>query len=163
MRSTMTKKKKLLLVAAIVALLVALSFLATLRLRGHRSVTSPALNEEYTRIQGTWEFLSMEVEGGPKPEAEYKKYTVVFKGNVWTVLEGTNVKAETQFDLDPTSNPKTIDLYPSDGRVLQGIYTLDGDRFTMCDRGSEKGNRPSRFATEPDSGLVLVTLRRVKP
>jgi len=156
----MTTKKKLLLGLAILALLVGLGVLVPLGLRGYRSSTSSTLEDEYARLQGTWEFLSMQVDGSPKPEPEYKKFTVVFKSNVWTVLEGTNVKAETPFDLDPTSNPKTIDLYPSDGRVLQGIYTLAGDRFTMCDRGSEKGDRPTQFATAPNSGLVLVTLRR---
>lgn len=78
------------------------------------------------------------------------------------MLEGTNIKAETTFDLDPSSNPKTINLYPSDGRVLQGIYTLEGDHFMMCDRGTEKGGRPTEFATRPDSGLVLIALQRVK-
>ena len=158
----MKTKRKWLLGLVILTLLVAVSFLVRVGFRGQRSATPSDLNEEYAKFQGTWELLSMEADGAPKPESEYKKYTMMFTNNVWTVLEGTNVKAETPFDLDPTSNPKTIDLYPSDGRVLQGIYTLDGDRFTMCDRGTEKGDRPTTFATEPESGLVLVTLRRLK-
>jgi uncharacterized protein (TIGR03067 family) len=159
----MKTKRKWLLGLVILALLVAVGFLVRLRFRGQRPATSSEVNEEYAKFQGTWELLSMEAEGAQKPESEYKKYRMTFKGNVWTVLEGTNVKAETPFDLDPTSNPKTIDLYPSDGRILQGIYALEGDRFSMCDRGTEKGDRPTKFATEPESGLVLVTMRRVKP
>jgi uncharacterized protein (TIGR03067 family) len=158
----MSTKRKRLLALVVLALLVAIGFVASSRFRGYGPSGPSGVNPEYAKLQGTWEFLSMEADGAPKPDAEYRKYAVVFKDDVWTVLDGGNVKAETKFELDSKANPKTIDLYPVDGRILQGIYKLDGDRFTMCDRGTEKGDRPTKFATEANSGLVLVTLRRVK-
>jgi len=157
----MTTKRRWLLVLTIVLLLAVVALMVSSKFLRVAGAASSDASAEYAKFQGTWEFLSMEVDGAAKPEQDYKKYTAVFKDEVWTVLEGTNVAAQTPFQLDPSGEPKTIDLFPTDGRVLQGIYKLEGDRFTMCDRGTERGPRPTKFATERDSGLVLVTLRRV--
>lgn len=150
------------MVLTVLAWLVTCWLLLLLGSERKRRAPTASPNEEFAKVQGTWEFVSMEVEGTKKPEEEFKKYTAVLEGDQWMVYEGTNVKAQTPFELDPRANPKTIDLFPSDGRVLQGIYTLKDDQLTMCDRGTEKGDRPTEFGTKPDSGLVLVVLRRVK-
>ena len=50
-------------------------------------------------------------------------------------------------------------------RFIRGIYSLEGDNLTICyHRDPEKeGDRPAEFATKPDSGLVLLVLKRQKP
>ncbi len=123
-----------------------------------------AIKKEMAQFQGTWKFVSMEVEGKKKPDKDFTKYTVVLQGDQWTVSEGDKIAANVTFKLDPTKKPKTIDLVDVEKkRLIRGIYSLDGDKLTVCDRGSEKGERPTEFATKADSGLVLVVLKRVKP
>jgi len=125
-----------------------------------------AANKELEKFQGTWKYVSVEVEGKQQSEG-FAKSTLVIKGNQWTVSEGDKIVAQNTIKLDPTKKLKRIDLtstMDSDkGRRIRGIYTLEGDKFTMCDRGVDKGKRPAKFGTQPESGLVLVVLQRVKP
>ncbi len=167
------KKRSLLVALLIVALVAALWFLLPLGSRSRRSVTvpsasrsvtTPAAREELEKFQGAWEFVSLEVDGDRKPDADFKKYTVVFKGDQWTVSEGTNVAAQTTIVLDPTANPKSIDAFPpaGKGQPIHGIYLLAGDKLTICDRGEDNGDRPTAFGTEPNSGLVLIAYQRAQ-
>jgi uncharacterized protein (TIGR03067 family) len=75
-------------------------------------------------------------------------------------------RSAVTFELDPTQKPKTIDLVDVDvekKRLIRGIYFLEGDTLTVCYREAEKGERPTEFATKPDSGFVLFVLKREKP
>jgi uncharacterized protein (TIGR03067 family) len=123
-----------------------------------------AIKRETAKFQGTWKFVSMEVEGKKKPDADFNKYTVVLKAHRWAVSEGDKIAAEVIFKLDPAKKPKAIDLVDAKNkRLIRGIYSLEGDKLTVCDRGSEKGERPSEFTTKANTGLVLFVLKRVKP
>jgi len=49
------------------------------------------------KFQGTWKLVSMEVEDGKKPDAEINKYTVVLKGDSWSVSAGDKIVAPLTF------------------------------------------------------------------
>jgi uncharacterized protein (TIGR03067 family) len=122
--------------------------------------------KEVEKFQGTWKYVVFEVEGKQQPE-EIAKFILVIKGDKWTVSAGDQIVAQTTMKLDPTKKPKRIDLTSTmdadKGRLVRGIYAWEGDKFTMCDRGADKGERPAEFGTKPNSGLVLVVLQRGKP
>lgn len=125
-----------------------------------------AIQAETARLQGQWKFVSMEVEGRKKPDTDFGKYTAVFQGNLFTVREKDKIAAQSSFTLDPSKRPRSIDLSATlehKGRLIRGIYTLEDDRLTICDRGAERGQRPSEFATHPGTGLVLIVLERARP
>ncbi|MHB8523160.1 MAG: TIGR03067 domain-containing protein [Limisphaerales bacterium] len=169
----MTNNRKLLCASLAVALVVALCLLVPLGCRSWRSASVPekrpmmtrAVREELEKFQGAWAFVSLEVDGDKKPDADFKKYTVVFEGNQWIVSEGTNVAAQTTIVLDPTAKPTTIDAFPPPGKgdPMHGIYVLEGNKLTICNRGEDKGDRPTDFSTEPNSGLVLIVYERARP
>jgi uncharacterized protein (TIGR03067 family) len=123
-----------------------------------------AIKKETAKLQGTWKFVSMEVEVNKKPGGHFNRYTVVLKRDQWTVFEGNKIAAQVTFKLDPTKKPKTIDLVDvQKKRLIRGIYSLEGDTLKVWDRGSEKGDRPTGFATKSELGIVMFVLKRAKP
>lgn len=82
------------------------------------------------------------------------------------IVESVNpgrFSGEMTYKLDPTKDPKAIDLTHTlgkeQGKVRLGIYLLDGDDLKMC----VDDERPTEFATRPESGRALIVLKRVTP
>ena len=162
----MRTKTKLLLASIILLVLVVLWFLLSPNSKSQRPIAPSAvaaINQEFEKIQGTWEFVSVEVSGLKKPDQDFKKLLTVVKGNQWTGFERTNIAARCEVELDPETNLKNIDFYPppDKGLPIHGIYRLEGDQLTVFDRGENNGERPTEFKSEPGSGVVAFVLRRV--
>jgi uncharacterized protein (TIGR03067 family) len=125
-----------------------------------------AVKEELERHQGTWRATSSIYDGQEAPEAIVRSITrVVEKDHVVWKREGKSF-AGTRIELDPSRDPKTIDVIPDGGkdrgeRVL-GIYNLERDRLTIC--MAEPGKpRPGEFKAEKGSGCTLRTFAREEP
>ena len=116
-------------------------------------------------LQGTWKLISGEADGKALSEKDLKGGKLVFKGDMYTVtLAGKDTVTGTQ-KLDPTKEPKTIDITdasgPNKGKTCQGIYELKGDEFRVAFAAPGKA-RPTKFATSADSGQWLHVWKRVK-
>jgi uncharacterized protein (TIGR03067 family) len=78
---------------------------------------------------------------------------------------GMGAVYEGTLELDPTANPRRLDLKfdsgPEKGNVNPGIYEIGGDLWKMCiaTRGSI---RPLDFVSSPGSGVAVEVLRRIK-
>jgi uncharacterized protein (TIGR03067 family) len=72
-----------------------------------------------------------------------------------------NGKPLGKIRIDPTSFPKTIDIIQPSGRVIEGIYDLDGDDLHIC-TAYAGFPRPSDFTLPGSSGNFFELFRRMK-
>jgi uncharacterized protein (TIGR03067 family) len=120
-----------------------------------------AIKKELAKLQGTWQLLSAETDGKLAPAEQVKKIRVVIKENSHTVYFGDKPLAEkVRFEIDPTKKPKTTDDTLADGRVIRGIYELDGDTLRSCVAAIGK-ERPTEFSAKAGTGQTLRVFRRM--
>ena len=115
-------------------------------------------------FQGTWKQIAYERDGVKEPLDESGwEPRVTFSGNTFVVtLADGSVPIKGAFKLDPTQQPKSMDMtdtFGADvGKTFLAIYSLEGDRLVFC-AADEGQDRPSSFKTIP--GHVLRVNQRV--
>lgn len=109
-------------------------------------------------LQGSWTVQVAEKAGRKETDAELKEFSLEFS-ETRCVWKAGGKSTELAFTIDPSKNPKQIDLM-SDGKKLAGIYELAGDRLKMC--LSASGARPSQFVSTQAEKTVILELERVK-
>ncbi len=121
------------------------------------------------KLQGTWQATEAVANGKPVPKEQLERMKVVFAGDTMSIFppDGDGKKSvENTFRVDPSKKPKAIDATraegDSKGKVAKGIYELDGDALKLCLSARLEKDRPTEFAAPEKSGLVLLTLKRVK-
>jgi uncharacterized protein (TIGR03067 family) len=115
--------------------------------------------EDKELIQGSWKIESSKDEGKDDPST--KGFVLLFKDGKLTAKSGEEVKGEGTYTLDPSKNPKWIDIRIGDDTFL-GIYELKGDILRIC-HGKPGGKRSTQFASEVDSpNKALAVLKREK-
>jgi uncharacterized protein (TIGR03067 family) len=126
-----------------------------------------AIKKDRKKYEGTWQVVSLEIDGNQTGEADAKKITVINGADgTWAVeAEGNAVFRGTSI-IDPTKKPKAVDLTVTEGqdkgKTLLGIYEFSGDDTRkVCLAPAGKG-RPTEFAAPSGSGHILAVLQRVK-
>jgi uncharacterized protein (TIGR03067 family) len=122
--------------------------------------------KELERLQGTWVMAALEVNGEEVPRKKLVGTTLVIKGDKY-IVKVKDTTHETTIKLDPTKDPKAIDMYFPDGpelpKLSKGVYELDGDTLRICRRQAPGGERPTQIGSWPDTNLFVVTWKRKKP
>jgi uncharacterized protein (TIGR03067 family) len=124
---------------------------------------------ELSALQGTWTVLYSEQNGERRRDVEdVKKMRLSIKDDQWTLESNNNVKdiSAATLKLDPTQNPKAVDLKVSvglpAGETIPAIYELKGDELKFC-FASESRQRPRKFdSREGSGGQWLLVLKREK-
>jgi uncharacterized protein (TIGR03067 family) len=119
--------------------------------------------EKLRDLEGTWQFVTMEVDGRAMPAPALANSRMLIDGDRFR-MESIEATYEGIFTIDVEQVPHTIDIDfvegPEAGNSSAGIFELSGDEFKIC-LGLTGVSRPCRFATSPGSGHALETLRRV--
>jgi uncharacterized protein (TIGR03067 family) len=126
---------------------------------------SPAPRDERERFQGDWKFERLELAGiVSRPETT----RMTFNAGQCKILDAAGKDLPMTFQVDPTQEPKTIDLeyfIGPDKLIGRGIYRLEGDRLWICyrfDSPERPPERPSQFVTHPNTKEMLFFLQRAQ-
>jgi uncharacterized protein (TIGR03067 family) len=154
-----------LLTALAAGLLLSTGLLAVPDRPPKQKKTDP-LTEEARKLQGTWEFVSMEYWGrrydGPEFKVKFGNPRLIITQDK---LTGTffNQTSTTPLKIDPKANPKGIKLtgqqFVVARRVIQAIYKLEGDTLTTCFTMAGL-KRPPEFSSTND---FIIIWKRAKP
>jgi uncharacterized protein (TIGR03067 family) len=123
-----------------------------------------AVKNELKNHQGTWIATSSTFDGQKAPDAIARSIKrIVTDDHVVWERSGKRF-AGTKIELDPTHDPKNLDVIPDGGRNrgehVLGIYKLVGDQLTIC-MAAPGQPRPKEFQAQKGSGCVLQTFERV--
>ena len=114
------------------------------------------------KLQGTWKIVSAEFDGKPLKEAIGG--TMTFTGDrIEQGKKGDKEYYEGKYELDPSKNPKHIDLTHAKAKIM-AIYSLDGDELRISSFRTPDGGkkRPSVFASKAGEMQMVLVFKRVK-
>jgi uncharacterized protein (TIGR03067 family) len=129
-----------------------------------------AIKEDRKKYEGTWQVVSLEVDGNKSGEATTKKATVVIEADGrWAIEFDGLVLSRGTSEIDPTKKPKTVDLIETEGgdgffvkwKKVLGLYEFKDDTCKVCLAPADK-ERPGEFSSTAGSGHILAVLKRVK-
>jgi uncharacterized protein (TIGR03067 family) len=113
------------------------------------------------RIQGDWEMASTEAKGKTFGAG---KGRLTVKGDQWILGTLKDKDNPPTIKIDASKSPMTIDLLRAKGKggpVWRGIFKLEGDTLTLCRTTAVSDERPTKFETTEQGGMIIVW-KRVK-
>jgi uncharacterized protein (TIGR03067 family) len=147
-------------------LVVALFLSAVIPLAVAGDAKDEAIKKDRMKFEGTWQVVSLDIDGNKAEEQDAKKITVVNEADgKWRLEVEGKVIARGTNEMDPTKKPKAIDLTETEGddkgKTALGIYEIGDDERKVCyaKAGME---RPDDFSAPAGSGRILAVLKRLK-
>jgi RNA polymerase sigma factor (sigma-70 family) len=132
---------------------------------------APRADEKPTdkdKLQGRWQLVDADDSDGISKKRGFAKHVMVIKGDQMSTeppLGGPDERGP--FTIDPDKAPKRIDFRTGakDSVNRLGIYSLDGDKLTICFSSvtpPQERFRPTEFTVKPGTGRVLLVYEREK-
>lgn len=120
-----------------------------------------AVQKELDAIRGTWTVATAEQDG--RADDSMKNATVTITGDQFTTKVGATPLRHGTVAIDPTKQPKTIDLVYSDGpqkgKSSLGIYNLHEDSWILFFSVPGK-KRPADFNRNVTIGQKFMVLKK---
>ena len=125
-----------------------------------------AIKEDRKKYEGTWQVVSLEVDGNKAADEDAKKITVVNEADgKWAIEVEGKIIARGTSQIDPTKKPRAADLTVTEGdgkgQTVLGIYEFGEDSRKVCLAPAGKA-RPAEFSSTAANGHVLAVLKRMK-
>jgi uncharacterized protein (TIGR03067 family) len=124
---------------------------------------------ELDRLQGTWKAVTVEENGRAAPVEVAKSFRLILSGDQAQLRGRVNDRFATatyKVRLDPTTEPKSIDLDPvgvtTPGGAVRGVYEITRDVLKLR-LGKPGQKRPPGFALKTDKDTTVLVLQRDKP
>jgi uncharacterized protein (TIGR03067 family) len=123
---------------------------------------------ELKAMAGSWRPISAENNGYKSSEGDLTGILWIRDADgKWTAQRSGKAVVEWAVkNIDPTQNPKTIDIEVTAGTykgvVYLGIYELDGDTLRICFALPDKPERPTEFLAAKGTVRALSEFKRVK-
>lgn len=113
-------------------------------------------------LQGVWSVTSLQLDGENTSGEMIAQAQIRIEGDRF-VNTGMGAVYTGTMKLDANVKPRRIELHfdsgPEAGNVNRGIYEVNADRWKLC-LDTRGGPAPSKFASEPGSGVALEVLER---
>jgi len=120
--------------------------------------------DDLKAMEGKWKIEKAEAGGKEIESDDLKSVLLTITGERYEVLVKDKTDAGT-LKLDESQKPKTMDSTDTEGedvgKVVKAIYEISGDTMRVC-YALDGGERPTEFATKPDTALLLITCKREK-
>ncbi len=120
--------------------------------------------KDLQRMQGTWNMHALEINGKEVGPQQIGKTQLIVKEDEYRTKVKDKLLSGFKIKLDPSKEPAHIDMIISEpgspDKVYKGIYKFENDTFKMCRGSSPEQERPSQFATWPDTNMFVVTWKK---
>jgi uncharacterized protein (TIGR03067 family) len=161
--------------AAIRLLLTVIIILTAGTVRADNAAESTKANKaELEKLQGKWKLVSVVERGKDDETSPQRGLVFAFENDSLAITSASKGSATEKgsIRLDSSTNPKLLDFVKTpkgpDGhnRVMEGVYTLDGDTLLWCfnldGNRPAKANRPAAVESKADTSAVLFKLKRIR-
>jgi len=123
-----------------------------------------AAKKDLKALQGDWIMAALEVNGVDVPANKLEGTVLAIKDNRYVVKVKDKLVTTAILELNPKTDPKQLDMTPQDGdkkdKLMRAIYKIEGDTFKMARGLNPEQERPTQFATWPDTNYFVVTWKR---
>ena len=140
-------------------------FVVGLAVTAQTGPTPAELERAHRLLAGTWDVLEM-VDDGETLSRDLIRSKLAAGGRIRVVNRSfeivnpdTGEARTTAFRIDPSQNPRRIDVISRDDRILRGIYRFEGDELVICQQSKPEEPRPDTFEARAGSGRMLLRLK----
>ena len=122
--------------------------------------------KELATLDGTWLLVAATYDGKVLDAKVCKDLAEIIQGGKSvTMFKGKEAATSTYTLVNPGKKPAQIDESiesgPQKGKMIKGIYKIEGDRMVTC-FGLPGKDRPTEFESNVGSGTVLQTYEKQK-
>lgn len=122
----------------------------------------PDAKVDAAAMKGKWKMISATFNGKKLDVGADGRRTLVFGDKEFSAFDGKEKGRTLAFALDPTTDPKRIDLtLTGTDQKSAGIYAIDGDDLKIC-YAEPGGARPAKMESKEGEKMFLIVLKRVK-